>query len=368
MLLRPSPGRLSFLRKPAVPRRYHRLATGGQRLYIWDYTPNFAHYQQPFPNFDALQPNVQFFVKHGVSGLFEQGNYSGGGAGEMGPLRAYLLAKLLWNPNTDLARHRTEFLGAYYGKAAPKIQAYLDLIHTPAREQGAHAHIYDPPRAAYLTDTVVGGGAQLLDEAEQMAENDAVRFSGAGGAPAHLVCAIEHGRVKDAARLELLRRFMEVAAGLASPISAKAEAWRTGPRNKDWSKADPGKFMQAGIEIVALSRQAAGVRRFLRASYGIYGADPNWVAPLLHDQAKVFYDTNPFFAHAQMQLWVATRQGRDVGASPALWTASISNTRTVPQPSLVSLKPNPTRRPAGACFRRSSTGPANKAVTASSVP
>src|SRR5204862_1361397 len=26
-------------------------------LYVWDYTPNFGHYQQPFPNWDALQPN-----------------------------------------------------------------------------------------------------------------------------------------------------------------------------------------------------------------------------------------------------------------------------------------------------------------------
>src|SRR5579862_2027021 len=60
------------------------------KLYVWDYTPNFAHYQQPFPNFDALQPNVQFFVQHRVSGLFEQGNYSAGGSGELGPLRAYL--------------------------------------------------------------------------------------------------------------------------------------------------------------------------------------------------------------------------------------------------------------------------------------
>src|SRR5206468_12479990 len=42
-------------------------------LYVWDYTPNFAHYQQPFPNLDSLQPNVQFFIKHGVKGLFEQG-------------------------------------------------------------------------------------------------------------------------------------------------------------------------------------------------------------------------------------------------------------------------------------------------------
>src|SRR5439155_438422 len=73
-------------------------------LYVWDYTTDFGHYQQPFPNFDVLQSNVRFFVKHGVKSLFEQGNYSGGGGGEMEPLRTYVLAKLLWNPDTDLAK------------------------------------------------------------------------------------------------------------------------------------------------------------------------------------------------------------------------------------------------------------------------
>jgi uncharacterized protein DUF4838/glycosyl hydrolase family 67 len=54
------------------------------KLYVWDYTPNFGHYQQPFPNFAALQPNVQFFVQHRVTGLFEQGNYSGGVLASLG--------------------------------------------------------------------------------------------------------------------------------------------------------------------------------------------------------------------------------------------------------------------------------------------
>ena len=79
-------------------------------LYVWDYTTDFGHYQQPFPNFDSLQSNVRFFVKHGVKSLFEQGNYSGGGGGEMEPLRAYVLAKLLWNPDTDVQKHIHEFV------------------------------------------------------------------------------------------------------------------------------------------------------------------------------------------------------------------------------------------------------------------
>jgi len=71
--------------------------------------------------------------------------------------------------------------------------------------------------------------------------------------------------------------------------------------------------MNNDIQIVPLSRNSREVRRFLKVSYGIYRDDPNWVAPLLMDLKKVFTDANPLFEHAVMQLWVATRRGRDVG-------------------------------------------------------
>jgi hypothetical protein len=71
--------------------------------------------------------------------------------------------------------------------------------------------------------------------------------------------------------------------------------------------------MSNDIQVVPLSRGARDVMRFLKVSYGIYGDDPNWVAPLLMDLKKVFTDANPLFQHAEMQLWVATRGGRDVG-------------------------------------------------------
>lgn len=180
-------------------------------LYVWDYTPNFAHYQQPFPNFDALQPNVRFFVKHGVTGLFEQGNYSGGGHGEMGPLRAYVLAKLLWNPDTDVARHLREFTDACYGRAAANVRAYLDVTHRPVREQGLHAHIYDPPKAAYLSDEVIAAGEKLLDDAEQLAENDAVRFRVQLARLPVWYVKLATNRVTGDARAALLKRFLAVA-------------------------------------------------------------------------------------------------------------------------------------------------------------
>jgi hypothetical protein len=67
------------------------------------------------------------------------------------------------------------------------------------------------------------------------------------------------------------------------------------------------------LQIVPLSRTSADIARFLKVSYGIYGDDPYWVAPLLMDLKKVFTAENPLFEHAEMQLWIAQEGGRDVG-------------------------------------------------------
>lgn len=187
-------------------------------LYVWDYTTDFGHYQQPFPNFDALQSNVRFFVKHNVKSLFEQGNYSGGGSGEMEPLRAYVLAKLLWNPDTDVPKHIQEFVNAYYGKAAPKLIAYLDIIHRPVREPGRHIHIFDKPTSAYLSEDVMNAGEKTLDEAEQMAETDAVRFRVQVARLPVWYVKIATNRVTGDAKTDLVRRFVAIArkAGISN--------------------------------------------------------------------------------------------------------------------------------------------------------
>ncbi|HET9794884.1 MAG TPA: GNAT family N-acetyltransferase [Thermoanaerobaculia bacterium] len=67
------------------------------------------------------------------------------------------------------------------------------------------------------------------------------------------------------------------------------------------------------MKLVPLSRGRRDVSRFLAVPHAIYRDDPNWVAPLEDDLKKVFTDANPLFEHAEMQLWVAERDGRDVG-------------------------------------------------------
>ena len=198
------------------------------KLYIWDYTTDFGNYQQPFPNFDVLQANVQFFVQHGVKGLFEQGNYSPGGFGELGPLRAYLLAELLWNPETDVQRDTTEFLNAYYGKAAPQLRQYLDLMEDQVRDGRAHAHIFDKPKAPYFNDYFLSQASRIFDTAEQNAEDDSTRFRvQVARLPIEYV-QLATQRVEGDARESLLKHFLEIArkAGISNlSESGSLDAW-----------------------------------------------------------------------------------------------------------------------------------------------
>jgi len=102
-----------------------------KRLYVWDYVTNFAHYLWPQPNVLVLGPNVRTFVTHGVRGIFEQGSYTSLG-GDMALLKAWVLAKLLWNADRDANALIREFLNGYYGPAGPHVGKFLDLVHRDA--------------------------------------------------------------------------------------------------------------------------------------------------------------------------------------------------------------------------------------------
>lgn len=142
-----------------------------KRLYIWDYTTDFAHYIMPFPNLRVLGPNVRFFVDNGVKGLFEQGGYQSYG-GEMAECRAWVLAKLLWNPRLDDRKLVDEFVAGYYGAAAPMIRDYLKLTHDSMEQTKTNLVIWVPPTSAYLTFDLMCQAEKLFNDAEAAAKDD----------------------------------------------------------------------------------------------------------------------------------------------------------------------------------------------------
>jgi len=56
------------------------------------------------------------------------------------------------------------------------------------------------------------------------------------------------------------------------------------------------------------------LKSFIMLPFELYKDDPNWVAPLISEQYKFFNPRhNPYYQHSEVQLFVATEDGRVVG-------------------------------------------------------
>ena len=68
----------------------------------------------------------------------------------------------------------------------------------------------------------------------------------------------------------------------------------------------------SGVEIVPVEGRAL-LNRFIRLPGRLHRDDPNYVAPLHLERLDALTAKNPFFSHAEVQFWLARRDGRDVG-------------------------------------------------------
>lgn len=142
-----------------------------ERLFIWDYVTDFEFYHNIHPNFAVLQPNLRFFSANKVKGVFPQGNGQSP-AGEMAELRAWLLSRLLWNPDYDVKAGTEEFLAAYFGPAAPQMAEYLRLTGDALARSGYHLSLFDSPKAPFITEELLDFADAIFDRAEEKAAAD----------------------------------------------------------------------------------------------------------------------------------------------------------------------------------------------------
>lgn len=145
------------------------------RIYVWHYVTNFAHYVAPFPNLNAVVKDIPFYYKHGVKGYFGQGSYQSDG-GDMAEIKAWVIAKLLWDTTRDPAELINEFMRGYYGPAAPPIMKDYKALRKRADNSTVHANLYSDP-ATYLTKELIELGQTSFDEAEALAAGDPALLS-----------------------------------------------------------------------------------------------------------------------------------------------------------------------------------------------
>jgi hypothetical protein len=194
------------------------------RLWVWDYVINYAHAILPFPNLYVLKPNINFFISNSVTGVYEEANYFSPG-GELAELRAYVVAKTLWDPSYDTDQAIDEFLAAYYGAAATAVRDYIDLVHKQVKDRAdLHVGIYAPPEIGYLTPQVLAESAELFDRAEAAVDNDPARRRRVEVARLPLMYAqAALGRQTRASREALVNRFERIAQ--AEGVTMVGEAY-----------------------------------------------------------------------------------------------------------------------------------------------
>eukprot|EP01048_Picozoa_sp_COSAG05_P011516 COSAG05_NODE_1088_length_5921_cov_1.791137_2_plen_292_part_00 len=103
-------------------------------IYLWvcrycGSSTNFNNLAQPFPNWFNLAPNIAFFARHSVKGVFEEGAFRGPG-GDMAALKDFVVGKLLFQPELNGQELIELFLQEYYGTvASPYVRSYMAFLH-----------------------------------------------------------------------------------------------------------------------------------------------------------------------------------------------------------------------------------------------
>lgn len=145
-----------------------------RQLYVWHYNTNFSHYLAPFPDFDSLAADLPLYRDNGVVGLFMQGSRSRGGRSENAALRAWIIARLLWNPSVNVPALIREFHEAYFQESAAPMLEYFDLMQSQVR-RGQHLWIYSRTDGPHLSDDFLAQAEPLLTRAASLAKSEDVR-------------------------------------------------------------------------------------------------------------------------------------------------------------------------------------------------
>lgn len=147
-------------------------------IFLWDYGINFDNMVEPFPNFHILKKNLQLFKKNHATMVFEQVNGQRGT--DFAEMRAYMLEKLMWNPELDDDSLMQTFLKGYYGKAAPYLYQYQKLLQGALVSSGTPLWIYDSPvthKNGMFNDNMMKMYMELFDKAENAVRGDSAKFA-----------------------------------------------------------------------------------------------------------------------------------------------------------------------------------------------
>ena len=139
------------------------------QVFVWDYVTDFSNSLLPHPNLLNLGPNIRLFAQSGAIGVFEQGDTCSG-AGELAPLRLWLISHLLWDPSADDRALIDEFVRGYYGEAAAEgLFRYIALVNETASAGNCPVRCYHGDCSGWMTPATIVSAARAMEDAVEAA-------------------------------------------------------------------------------------------------------------------------------------------------------------------------------------------------------
>jgi hypothetical protein len=89
-------------------------------------------------------------------------------------LRAFVLARLLWDPEADVDELVNDFMHGYYGRAGQQIREYFDLLHARLTPE-THIHLGLAPDDPVFSDEFIARAETIFDRAEIVADDDDIK-------------------------------------------------------------------------------------------------------------------------------------------------------------------------------------------------
>lgn len=193
-----------------------------ESLAVWHYACP-AQALMPFPDFNSFPADLRLYRKHGARSIFFQGAYLSGG-GSDGELRSWVVARLLWNQDTDADALVTEWMKGVYGGAWEPMRAWFDRLHREAGNPARHLFLLDGPMHPILADDVLAAGEEFFEQAGKLADSESARHAVARARLSLRYVTLDRAKVPGAA----LDDFVTLARRLG--VTHVAE-WRT---LEDW--------------------------------------------------------------------------------------------------------------------------------------
>lgn len=147
------------------------------RLMFWMYPTQYRNTYAPMPILPAVAENIRFAAENGVEMVYAQ---TPGSDVPWEDLRAWVTAKLLWDPTLNVRDLAQDFIwGGYFGNAASEVSEYHDLLTENAARYNdfdlRRDWIYPIYNEGIFRHGFVEKARELLDRALAKADNDTLR-------------------------------------------------------------------------------------------------------------------------------------------------------------------------------------------------